>query len=149
MTDQFSDAEFMSAKEKSLVLRDWIKFFKRGLRFEDFTERLYKHLINHCSFIAHYNRAGFFSTYFDRPQDTSHFLNQFDRSKGCVCVEYGMTHWIRCQQYYDLNNAMVDAIAEMLPDLRERAKDKEVENAQLALQKAQERVQQLQERSHE
>jgi hypothetical protein len=46
----FSDAEFLSAREKLLVLKAWVRFLKNGLRWEDFSDRLYKHLINHCSF---------------------------------------------------------------------------------------------------
>src|SRR5207245_10219143 len=49
----FRDAEFMSAREKALVLKAWVRFLKNGLREEDFSDRLYTHLINHCSFIAH------------------------------------------------------------------------------------------------
>ena len=49
----FRDAEFMSARDKELVLKAWLRFLKNGLRFEDFSKRLYEHLHLHCSFIAH------------------------------------------------------------------------------------------------
>ncbi len=44
----FSDSVFMSAREKALVLKAWVRFLKNGLRREDFSGKLYKHLINHC-----------------------------------------------------------------------------------------------------
>jgi hypothetical protein len=55
----------MSAREKGLVLKTWVRFLKNGFRLADFSDRLYKHLTLHCSFIAHYNRVGFHQTYFE------------------------------------------------------------------------------------
>ena len=123
---EFKDVQFMTAKEKELVLKAWEKFLKNGCRREDFTERLYHHLMQHCSFIAHYNRGGFFATYFERGDDTAHFLTQFDRSKGCKSVEYGRTDWVVgendvSQGYYDINNAMVDVAAKYIPALTMKA----------------------------
>jgi len=60
-----------------------------------FTKRLYQHLTLHAEFIAHFNRHGFFDTYFADPEALQRLLDQFDRSKGCVSTEYGMTYWIR------------------------------------------------------
>ena len=74
----FRDSEFMSAREKLLVQKAWVRFLKNGLRREDFSDRLYMHLINHCSFIAHYNRVGFYATYFENGEDTTRFLAQFE-----------------------------------------------------------------------
>jgi hypothetical protein len=104
------DAKFMTAKEKESVLKQWISFVKNGFKEKDFTESLYKHLSLHCSFIAHYNRAGFYSTYFKRPETTAKFLSQFDKDKGLVSVEYGGKYWIRYPEFDDLNIAMCDAI---------------------------------------
>jgi hypothetical protein len=104
------DAQFMTAKDKESVLRQWTRFVKNGFKENDFTDALYKHLSLHCSFIAHYNRAGFYATYFERPQTTVKFLSQFDRDKGCHSVEYGGTSWIRYPEFDDINSAMCDAI---------------------------------------
>src|SRR5437867_6119728 len=62
MAHAFGDARFMSAREKDLALKAWVRFLKHGLRFADFSDRLYRHLTLHASFIAHYDRAGFFAT---------------------------------------------------------------------------------------
>ncbi len=76
---EFRDVEFMSAREKELVLKAWVRFVRNGLRFEDFTRRLYEHLHLHCGFIAHYDRAGFYRTYFENEEETVLFLSQFDK----------------------------------------------------------------------
>jgi hypothetical protein len=54
MLHEFQDVRFMSAAQKTTVLRAWIRFLKSGLRCDQFTKALYDHLIQHCSFIAHY-----------------------------------------------------------------------------------------------
>ncbi|MCX5653763.1 MAG: hypothetical protein NTY65_03820, partial [Planctomycetota bacterium] len=59
----FTDAEFMTAGQKGLVLKDWERFLRHGLRQSHFTRRLYQHLHLHCGFIAHYNIHGFYAEY--------------------------------------------------------------------------------------
>lgn len=147
-TDHFTDAQFMTAQDKRKVLRAWVLFVRSGFKFTHFTKALYNHLIQHCSFIAHYDCGGFWHTYFADPGKTQRFLDQFDRLKGCVSVEYGMTYWIQggnnvCAEYCDINNAMVDAIADILPEVRELLHIWEVQNAETQLQMAQERVAKL------
>jgi hypothetical protein len=116
------DTKFMTGKEKEKVLQHWETFLKNGCKRADFTKDLYHHLINQCSFMAHYDINGFYDTYFAEGEDTVHFLSQFDRSKGYRSVEIGMTYWIRdgndvCQGYYDINNAMVDIAGKYIPAL--------------------------------
>ena len=147
-TSHFTDAQYMTAPQKRRVLGDWMRFFENGMEFKRFTKRLYEHLTLHCSFIAHFNRQGFYQTYFADPEALQRFLDQFDRSKGCVSTEYGMTYWIRdgndvSAAYYDLNNALVDAIADMLPALREQVKQQGIEAARNELKAAEERVARL------
>lgn len=107
--NQFKDAEFMTAREKAMVLKQWKTFIAGGFKWDHFTERIYKHLSLHCAFIAHYSRAGFYGTYFENPEDTIRFIAQFDRAKGCISVEYGMDFWLK-GEYEDLNRAMCEAI---------------------------------------
>ncbi|MGD0237893.1 MAG: hypothetical protein ABSC55_25590 [Syntrophorhabdales bacterium] len=57
------DSEFMDADQKRKVLTQWDRFIKGGFSFHLFTDNLYQHLILHCGFIAHYNRSGFYATY--------------------------------------------------------------------------------------
>ena len=123
---EFSDAEFMSDREKELVLKAWVRFLKNGLRWEDFTKRLYEHLHLHCQFIAHYNRAGFYQTYFERGEDTVRFLSQFDTRGECRSVEYGMTIW-QTGDFGDLARAMIDEASAHIPKLMEQAEARERE----------------------
>ena len=112
------DVEFMTALEKEKVLRQWERFLKSGCEEKRFTNSLYKHLINHCSFIAHYNIHGFYSTYFDEGGDTVHFLSQFDNSNGIPkSIEYGMTYWITDEDYYDINIEMCRVASKYIPAL--------------------------------
>jgi hypothetical protein len=104
------NAQFMTAKEKEFVLRQWIRFVKNGFQLNDFTDKLYKHLSLHCSFIAHYNLHGFYHTYFERPETTAKFLTQFDKDFEYRGVETGGYYWIRYPEFDDLNSAMCDAI---------------------------------------
>jgi hypothetical protein len=122
----FRDTEFMSAREKDLVLKAWVRFVKKGLRFDDFSRRLYEHLHHHCQFIAHYDRAGFYRTYFEHGEDTVRFLHQFDQRGECRSVEYGMTSW-REGEYGDLAKAMVEEAAPYIPKLIEEAQVRERE----------------------
>ncbi len=148
-TSHFTDAQYMTAQQKRRVLGDWVRFFETGMEFKRFTKRLYQHLTLHAEFIAHFNRQGFYQTYFADPEALQRFLDQFDRSKGCVSTEYGMTYWIRdgndvSAAYYDLNNALVDAIAGMLPALREQARQRAVDAAQEEVRAAEQKLARLQ-----
>src|SRR6266852_541408 len=118
----FHDARFMSAREKELVLKAWVRFLKRGLRLEDFTDRLYQHLHLHCSFIAHYNRTGFYAEYFENGEDTTRFLSQFDKRGECLSVEYAGS-WFD-GEYEDLRRAMVEEASAYIPALMDQASGK-------------------------
>lgn len=125
------DTKFMTGKEKMRVLNDWETFLKSGCPRSVFTKALYHHLIQHCSFIAHYDINGFYDTYFVEGEDTAHFLSQFDRSKGCRSIEYGMTYWLTDPEYADINNAMCDIAGKYIPQLvlASEAKQKEADVA--------------------
>ena len=113
----FKDAQYMSAKDKGLVLRAWELFLKNGLKFEHFTDRLYKHLTLHCSLIAHCHKSGFYATYFENSEDAVRFFSQFDRAKGFASIEYGGTSWFYNVEYEDLNNAMVEVYERYKDDI--------------------------------
>jgi len=139
-TPPMADGQFMTAARKKAVLKDWVAFLNGGFRFEDFTKALYDHLTLSCSFIAHFNRLGFYETYFKDARQTARFLSQFDRTKGCVSVEYGDCHWIHKQGYEDLNGAMVSCIVRLLPDVKRRLASKEVEAAKASFDQARARL---------
>lgn len=109
MEFELKDSEFLSAKEKATILRQWKRFIEKGFRFEDFTKELYKHLTLHCSFIAHFDKGGFYNTYFEHPEDTIRFLQQFDADFAFKSVEYGGVWWMQ-GEYADINKAMCDIL---------------------------------------
>ena len=135
---ELKDSLYMSAKDKALVLRQWKRFLKNGLLFKDFTSRLYNHLHLHCQFIAHYNREGFYATYFERGDDTVRFLGQFNPKGDNVSVEYGRDDWV-AGDYADINQSMIDIVGEYIPGLVEEAKRtqrvEDVEQARVLLAK--------------
>jgi hypothetical protein len=116
----FTDTKFMSAKDKELMVKDWERFIKAlaqgdlgtvtqteyGAISKKFTKRIYLHVSLHCGFIAHYNISGFYGEYFDRPEDTVRFIDQWDRSKGCPPAEMGGC----LPEYQDVNIAMMDIV---------------------------------------
>ena len=95
-TYSFTDSEFMSAKEKELVLKQWRTFLKALVACDlsaktgadygyfptqlnkPFTDRLYKFLSGHCGFIAHYNRRGFLSSRFGGPEEVEETVMQLE-----------------------------------------------------------------------
>ena len=78
----FSDVEFMTAAEKGKVARQWGRFlqhlavqgYSTGDGFNLFPNALYEHLHQHCGYIAHYDRHGFFVTYFTNPAACFQFI---------------------------------------------------------------------------
>ena len=110
----------MSAAQKTTILRAWDRFLKSGLQFEQFTKALYNILIQHCSFIAHYDRAGFYSCYFEAGDSTARFLSQFDSRGPCSSVEYGGNYWLS-GDYEDINRAMIAEGEAFIPSLLDTA----------------------------
>ena len=137
---ELNDSQFMSADEKRKVLNQWETFLRCGCKWERFTKSLYHHLIQHCSFIAHYDRAGFYGTYFRHGEDTAHFLSQFDGRNGepPPSVEYGMTCWA-IGDYEDINGEMIRIAGRYIPTLITKSglkqKEADVEEAKRLLAK--------------
>ncbi len=137
---ELHDSKFMTAEEKRKVLKHWEAFLGSCLQKNKFTKLLYDHLMQHCSFIAHYDINGFYSTYFESGDDTIQFLSQFDGRQGMPkSVEYGMTYWLTDEEYYDINIEMVRIAGKYLPVLLEMArisqKDRDLDLARALLAK--------------
>ena len=114
----FTDVEFMTAKEKGLVLKSWEAFLKHGLKKEHFTKRLYEHLHLHCGFIEHYNIHGFYSTYFEAGEDTQRFFEHF------------CNHTIT-MDYDDLNTAMQEVYSKYRSIILKQTEDDITERLKL------------------
>lgn len=123
---ELKDVKFMTALEKERVLKQWETFLSNGCQRQHFTKPLYQHLINHCSFIAHYDVDGFYSAYFENGENTVHFLTQFDnRNDTPKSVEYGMTYWYTDPDYCDINQGMCLIAEKYLDQLSRIARDKQ------------------------
>jgi len=137
---ELKDVKFMTALEKKRVLKQWETFLSSGCQRQHFTKPLYQHLINHCSFIAHYNIDGFYSTYFESGEDTAHFLTQFDNREGVPnSIEYNMDYWYRDSDMGDINQGMCLIAGKYLDQLFRIARDKQraydIETARALLDK--------------
>jgi len=138
---EFKDVKFLTADEKRKILKDWERFLSGGCLWKDFTERLYHHLIQHCEFIAHYDRGGFYGTYFAEGENQVQFLSQFDNRGPLESIEYGGTSWINGPDgdYKDINTAMIEVAAKYIPHLIEdakgRQKEKDIATARALLEK--------------
>jgi len=138
---ELHDSKYMSAAEKRKVLKQWELFLKSGLERNKFTEALYNHLMQNCSFIAHFDIHGFYATYFGEGEDTVQFLSQFDDRDGIPkSVEYGyLSDWLNDENYYDINYEMVRIAGKYIPGLIATAADKQmvddVTRAKLLLEK--------------
>jgi len=120
----FSDAEFMPGREKAKVARHFDGFIT-GLQkpnahrataqdpvFRDFTPSLYAHLHLHCGFIAHYNRSGFYGTYFNGNVNAlKQFMGRFisvDDATPKKRDDYVM----RDERYEDINDTLATILIE-------------------------------------
>jgi len=123
----FTDERFMSAQEKNRVLQAWKRFLKSGCEKTQFSEGLYHHLSQHCSFIAHYDRHGFYDFYFGQiTTNLFHFFDQFDPLLPGISAEYGTTHWLsEFNTGADLNHAMRTTAGPYLESLRQRFREEQ------------------------
>jgi len=100
----FTDVEFMTAREKELVLKHWKTFLKHGLKKQHFTKRLYEHLHLHCGYIANFNL-----------QDIERFFERFCRH---LARSHGLNH-----DYDDINSAMREVYTQYRDAIRKQAED--------------------------
>jgi hypothetical protein len=117
--DMFTDADFMTAKEKELILKNWTTFLANGLKREHFTKRLYNHLHLHAGFIAHYNQFCYFGRYFESGPDTESFFDAFMTNTA--------EHWGANIDYKDINDAMREVYRQYEQQIRQMI-DADVEN---------------------
>lgn len=114
----FTECRFMTPKDKQQVLTAWVRFLKSGCSHARFSHSLYQHLTLHCSFIAHFNRDGFFQTYFDTSVEaTQNFFAQFDGRGPCESAEYGGLSGWKSGDYRDINEAMIAEAAPFIPGI--------------------------------
>lgn len=109
--EDFKDNEFMSSREKYVVAKLFKRFVENGFKEKDFSKKLYEHLHLHCGFIAHYNKNGFYYTYFNGSKDdlknfVEHFLDVYINNN---IDEYNYAN-VNMSSYKDINKVMADIL---------------------------------------
>ena len=140
-----------TAEEKMKVFRAWRLFLENHFSAEKFTKTLYEYLILRCSFIAHYNRGGFYGVYFEPLREsTLRFIDQFDPAKPGHSVEYGDCLWCRgtmseaVSPYYDLHKAMREEMGLHAERLRKMVNESMIHHAKAVLDSTARRLAELQ-----
>lgn len=122
----FKDAQFLTAKEKEKLVKNMKSFLKNDFSITTFTDALYKHFSLHCGFIAHYDRNGFWNTYFTSPEGKVRWAKAF-----CGYSEMG--------DYTDVNKVLKEMIHEhmllKMGSLRHAAKERDIAQAKDLLKK--------------
>lgn len=121
----FTDVQYMTAREKMLTFRQWVRFLDSGMSIDQWakSKRVYHHLMQHCGHIAHYDAGGFYHAQFAQPEDRVQFLGYVMRDESA-----GFGGRRSLPDYQDLNDAMRAALTERHKVLNALAGDAMVEN---------------------
>jgi len=71
---QFTPTKWSTAQDKAVFANRFVRFVQSDFTAKHFTEKFYQRLSNTFSHIAHYNRGGFFDTFFTATADKVRFL---------------------------------------------------------------------------
>ena len=72
---RFTPTQFSTAEVKASFGNDLVRFMLNGFKWADFSDFVYKNLSNYFGHIAHYNRSGFFDTWFSEPNQIRAWLD--------------------------------------------------------------------------
>jgi hypothetical protein len=72
--DQFTPTKFNTAEDKAWFANAFVKFVESGFDQRHFIDKLYRRLSNTFGHIAHFNRLGFWETFFTTTTDKVRFL---------------------------------------------------------------------------
>lgn len=75
----FVTSRFHTAAQKEKLFKSLTKFILEGCMADKFTKALYRQTMNMFGFIAHYDRNGFISEYFETQEGKLEFLNMIRR----------------------------------------------------------------------
>ncbi len=71
---QFTPTKWETAKDKTAFANRFVRFVQSDFSLKHFTEKFYRRLSNTFGNIAHYNRNGFWETFFTTTVDKVRFL---------------------------------------------------------------------------
>lgn len=72
---QFVDSKFSTKEEKAKFANHFVRFVNSGFKKSLFYDWFYKRLSMTFGHIAHYNRLGFWETWFESPNDQACFMH--------------------------------------------------------------------------
>lgn len=75
-SSQFKPTKWDTADDKVAFAKQFVRFVQSDFAAKHFTERFYRRLSNTFGHIAHYNRGGFWDTFFTSTADKVQFLEQ-------------------------------------------------------------------------
>jgi hypothetical protein len=73
---QFTPTQWSTAEKKAAFAKQFVRFIQSDFAAKHFTEKFYRRLSNTFGHIAHYNRGGFWDTFFTTTADKMQFLDQ-------------------------------------------------------------------------
>lgn len=137
--DKYTDSQWLTAIEKAKIEKQWrlfLRYLADGKHLAHnatdggsdyghespkvFTDTLYKHLSLHCGYIAHYNRHGFYSTYFGGDiADLEQFFKNFTEYKNSAVI------W---GDYADIGRVMCDIYEEYRDQIMQTASNETDQN---------------------
>jgi hypothetical protein len=88
---QFTPTKWDTAKDKAAFAEQFVRFVESEFDAKHFTDKFYRRLSNTFGHIAHYDRGGFWTTFFTTIADKVEFLKQ---THGWPC--YGDPAWTYC-----------------------------------------------------
>ena len=71
---QFTPTQWETAKDKAAFANRFVQFVQSNFAAKHFTEKFYRRLSNTFGNIAHFNRGGFWETFFTTTADKVRFL---------------------------------------------------------------------------
>jgi len=72
--NQFKPTKWASAEDKAKLANQLANFVSSGFPRTKFSKKLYEHLHNMFGHIAHYDINGFYSTWFEKPEDQKQWI---------------------------------------------------------------------------
>ena len=106
--DHFTPTKWETAKDKAAFANRFVRFVESDFAAEHFTEKFYRRLSNTFGMIAHYNRGGFWETFFTTAADKVRFLQMTiqwpcygDPAWTYSDVERALRAWLRADGMLD------------------------------------------------
>jgi hypothetical protein len=116
--DKFSSTQWEEAEAKAQFAQAFIRFVESDFAKSDFTEPFYKRLSMTFDHIAHYDREGFYATFFTAAEDKVRFLQQTARHCCHGDPAYTYSDVERALQSWLKENSVLAKHQERLDDMR-------------------------------